>query len=140
MPRWQPSSTEEVHAPALLRAQALQDRAASLGFDWPDAQPVWEKLDEELAELREAIASGNPAALRHELGDVLFTIVNLSRFLKVDPDGALIDVCVRFQKRLDGVQTELDKAGLDWTACSLDALERLWQKAKLQEASGNAGE
>ena len=128
MPRWK--APPESGGESLTHAQALQDAAAQLGFDWDDPGPVWEKLDEELAELREALAAGDPAAVQHEFGDVLFTLVNLARFLSVDSVAALREAGCRFDARLNGVQQALDGQGRSWSDCSLDELEALWQQAK----------
>lgn len=127
MPRW---TAEGLPPDPLERAAAIQDRASELGFDWPEAAPVWDKIAEELQELREAIAGGQEAQIRHEWGDVLFALINLARFLPIEPQQALEEVNQRFDSRLQGVQALLDAAGLDWDACSLDQLEELWQKAK----------
>ncbi len=131
MPSWKTPVAEADGV--LLRAHALQVEAARLGFDWPDQQPVWAKLDEEIAELREAAANGSANARTHELGDVLFSVVNLARFLGVDAEQAMAQANQRFCSRLDGIQSALDAAGRDWADCSLEELESFWQQAKRAE-------
>lgn len=130
MQRWPPTSDKNSGSSVLSQARSLQDRAAELGFDWPETGPVWDKLEEEIAELREAVSMGDEQAVSHEWGDVLFTLVNLSRFLDVEPERALNAVCQRFQQRLSSVQQQLDEKGKAWSACSIDELEDLWQQAK----------
>ena len=133
MPSWKTRPAESLPPGLLARALSLQAEAAKLGFDWPDIAPVWAKLGEEITELREAAAEGNPAAIAHELGDVLFSVVNLARFLGVDTEQALIDANQRFCARLDGIQRALDAAARDWDECTLVELEAYWQQAKRAE-------
>ncbi len=119
-----------VALPALPRAQKLQKRAAGVGFDWRDATPVLAKLDEELQELREALVAGNPAAIREEMGDLLFTCVNLSRHLKIDSETALRESSSKFESRFR--QMEQLAAAADTPLEALDdaALDSLWEQAK----------
>lgn len=134
MRRWPPEPRPEPHAEngadTLQRAQQQQADAARLGFDWPEPAPIWAKLREELAELEEAIAAQDPGAMRHELGDVLYTVVNLGRALGVPAQQALADTCARFDARLRHVQGQLDAAGQGWQELGLDELEACWQRAK----------
>ena len=116
--------------PALKRAQKLQKRAASVGFDWPDHEPVFAKLNEELDELREAIKSNNIAAQKDELGDVLFTCVNLSRHLGVDSEEALRQGNHKFEQRFSYIEQQLLKQGKAMEQCTSTELEILWQSAK----------
>lgn len=114
----------------LSEALRLQQAAAKLGFDWPDLAPLWDKLDEELAEFREAVDSGDSEAMEDELGDLLFMLVNFSRFLKLSPDQALNRVNDKFVRRLRHVQSKLSEHQRSWDECSLDELESWWQDAK----------
>lgn len=116
--------------PALKRAQKLQKRAARVGFDWPEVAPVLDKLDEEIAELREALAAGDKAAQQEELGDLLFTCVNLARHLDVDSEEALRQCNRKFEQRFGYIEHSLQQQGREMTACSSDELEALWQAAK----------
>lgn len=116
--------------PGLLRARKLQKRAARVGFDWPDASGVFGKVDEELAELREAVAAGDTAHVEEELGDLLFVIANLSRHLDVDPEQALRGAASKFERRFGQVEQDVKAAGGDWSRHSLDSLDAFWNKAK----------
>lgn len=116
--------------PALSRAAKLGKRAAAEGFDWPDRTGVDAKIDEELAELREACQHGNAAERRHELGDVLFSLVNLARHLDIDPEQALTEANRRFEQRFRAVEQQLAAAGGRLSDHDLETLEAAWQTAK----------
>ncbi len=118
--------------PELLRAYRVQEKAAGVGFDWKTDDGVWEKLNEELAELHNA---KTPKAREEELGDVLFTIVNLSRFLKVNPEDALRKMTEKFSRRFQAVEDAVQKSGKAWHEFTMEELDVLWEKAKKQEAS-----
>lgn len=120
--------------PALVRALKLQQRAARTGFDWPDAASVLEKVDEEVHELREEMGRMDRARLGDEIGDLLFTVVNLARKLDIDPEGALRAANAKFERRFREVERRARERGLDLHAMDLDALERLWEEAKAAEA------
>lgn len=115
--------------PALVEAHKISDKAAGLGFEWPDIGGVIEKLQEEAAELARARESKYQQQIQDEIGDLLFTIVNLARFLKVDPEQALRRTNARFRKRFERVEKEI--AAHDGT--SLERMEELWQEAKRLE-------
>jgi tetrapyrrole methylase family protein/MazG family protein/ATP diphosphatase len=115
--------------PASTRAVKLTKRAARLGFDWPDADGVLEKVDEELAELREARASGDVRAIEHEFGDVLFALANLGRHLGVDPETALRGANQRFDRRFRHVERRSGETG----ARDLETLDAYWREAKAAE-------
>lgn len=116
--------------PGLLRARKLQNRAAKVGFDWPSSADVYAKIDEELAELRDAEASGDADAIEDELGDVLFVMANLARHLKVDPEQALRRTMSKFEQRFAHVQRRVAASGDDWSAFSLEQLDAFWVEAK----------
>jgi nucleoside triphosphate diphosphatase len=116
--------------PALKRAQKIQKRAASAGFDWPEVGPVFEKLDEEIAELHEAVASGNKAATEEEMGDLLFTCVNLARHLEVDSEEALRHGNHKFEQRFAYVERCVQQQGKEMRQCDTALLEKLWQASK----------
>ncbi len=118
--------------PALDRARKLQKRAASTGFDWPDARSVLSKLDEEREELQQAIDSGEQSAISHELGDLLFTCVNLSRHLKVEPETALREANRRFEARFRHMEASALQSGRALSDQDSEALEALWNIAKSQ--------
>ena len=116
--------------PALARAQRIGDKAAGVGFDWPDAEPVWAKVEEELGELREAAATGRADRVEAELGDLLFSVVNLSRFLKVQAEEALEGTIGRFQKRFAHIERALAARGKTVGEASFEEMDGLWEEAK----------
>lgn len=116
--------------PALLRAQKIQKRASRVGFDWPDKAPVKDKL---LEELEEVAAASSDEEVHEEIGDLLFSAVNLARHYKVDAERALADATAKFTKRFNLVEASLDK---DMQEMSIDELEAEWQKAKASLAAG----
>jgi nucleoside triphosphate diphosphatase len=118
--------------PALTRARKLGSRAADAGFDWPDASGPRAKVDEELVELDRATQAGDPAAREAELGDVLFSVVNLSRHLGVDPESALRRANERFARRYRHVERELARLGEQATGAEPELLDRLWAAAKAE--------
>ena len=116
--------------PALLEAQQISSRAARSGFDWNSADDVFAKLEEEIAEYREALASGSAHAAEDEMGDILFTIVNLARFAKVDPEQALRRTNAKFRRRFAHIEQRLGEEGKNLTETNIAELEALWQEAK----------
>lgn len=117
--------------PALSRARKLQGRAARVGFDWSETAPIVAKIHEEIGELTDAIAAGQPAAARdEEFGDLLFACVNLGRHLEIDPEGALRRANLKFERRFRYIETSLKASGLSCRDASLAAMEALWNEAK----------
>jgi len=117
--------------PALVEAQQLTSRAAGVGFDWPNADQVLDKLDEELGELAEARAAGAPRErLEDEVGDLLFVIVNLARFLKVDPEQALRRTNRKFRERFGYVERRLKEQGRAPAGSTLEEMDALWEESK----------
>jgi ATP diphosphatase len=125
--------------PPLLRALKLQSKASTVGFDWNDATAILAKIEEELAEVRIALAHGDAAAQRDEIGDLLFAVVNLARHVDVDPDMALRGTNAKFTRRFAAIEVALDKAGSSLAAATLDEMEALWQDAKDAERQPVAG-
>lgn len=119
--------------PALTRALKLTARAARVGFDWPDAGAVLDKLDEELAELRAELAQANPDRLADELGDMLFVIANLARKLDLDPEACLRAANRKFTRRFDAVEQRLAAAGKAPSDASLEQMEAAWKAVKATE-------
>jgi ATP diphosphatase len=120
--------------PALLRAEKLQKRAGSVGFDWDSAPKVVEKIAEEAAEIVEAQAEGaGPGKIEEEVGDLLFAVANLARHLKVDPEKALRAANAKFVRRFRFIEAELAARGTTPAAASLDDMEALWIAAKNTE-------
>ncbi|MCQ3829576.1 nucleoside triphosphate pyrophosphohydrolase [Microbulbifer elongatus] len=122
--------------PALTRAAKLQKRASQVGFDWPDIHGVLEKVEEELRELREAIASGDQAHAREELGDLMFSCVNVARHLKLDPETALRQSNRKFEQRFGAVEAALAARDQQPADVSLEELDRLWDAAKTARDQG----
>ncbi|MEQ1505087.1 MAG: nucleoside triphosphate pyrophosphohydrolase [Myxococcota bacterium] len=116
--------------PALLRAHRVSEKASTVGFDWPDTASVRAKVTEELSELDEAIASGDPDAIGEELGDLLFALVNLGRHLPVGAEDALRTATRKFEGRFRRVEDRLRAEGRSVHDAGLDALEAHWQAAK----------
>lgn len=116
--------------PAFLRAEKLQKRAAKIGFDWDAPEPVLSKLDEEVNELKEAMEREDSRAIEEEFGDVLFTMVNLSRHLKISAEGALRKANSKFEQRFQQMEKEASDRGQDLNTLTAEELEALWQKAK----------
>ena len=116
--------------PSLLRAQRVQAKAARVGFDWPDRDGPRAKIGEELAELDQAVKDGDAAKVEDEMGDVLFSLVNLCRFLKVDAETALRGAVDKFSRRFQAVERMTQEAGVDMRSCTLAELDRYWDEAK----------
>jgi tetrapyrrole methylase family protein/MazG family protein len=116
--------------PALARAQTITERASHLGFDWPKVDPVWQKIEEELGELKAACASGDKQRAGEELGDLFFSLVNLARFLGLQAEDALAQTTERFIKRFGYIESKLRDVGKTPPKSSLDEMDRLWQEAK----------
>ena len=120
--------------PALARAQSISRRAAHLGFEWPDIEQVWKKVDEEIHELKEAAASGNTLRTGEEVGDLLFTLVNIARFLDVESEEVLAQTVDRFIRRFQHIETKLREANKSFDQSSLEEMDRYWEEAKALEA------
>jgi MazG family protein len=116
--------------PALVEAQQISSRAAQVGFDWENASQVIDKLHEELAEFAEARAHGSREQLEDELGDMLFVLVNLARFVKVDPEQALRRTNAKFRRRFGYVEQKLAERGRSTRESNIQEMETLWQEAK----------
>jgi MazG family protein len=119
--------------PALVEAQQITSRAANVGFDWTDAGQVLEKLREELKEFESARQSGSHEQIEDELGDLLFVLVNLARFVKVDPEQALRKTNAKFRRRFGHVEQKLAERGISPAESNIAEMESLWQQAKSGE-------
>ncbi|UCH10782.1 MAG: nucleoside triphosphate pyrophosphohydrolase [Fidelibacterota bacterium] len=116
------------HLPALTRARRIQEKAAYVGFDWDTVEPVWEKVLEELEELRAAHQSQDTDALEDELGDLLFSLVNLGRFLGVNPEGALRKAIAKFEYRFRNIEKELQARGKTPEESTLEEMDEIWNR------------
>ena len=113
--------------PSILKAAKLQKRAASVGFDWTEAEPVYAKVDEEIEEVKEATDQDH---IEEEIGDLLFAVVNLARHKQVNPEAALQRANEKFKSRFQNIEQRLSEQDKHPTDCNLDELEALWQQAK----------
>jgi MazG family protein len=120
--------------PALHEAYQITSKAARVGFDWPDLAGVLDKLREEAAEIRAAAAAGNPHQVRQEVGDLLFVAVNVARFLGIDPESALHNTNMKFDRRFRRMESQVKKTGRELKDISLEEMDRLWEEAKKQES------
>lgn len=125
-------------APALLRAQRLGEKAAAVGFDWPDVKGVRDKVDEELAELDEAMAAADGRAIFEEMGDLLFTLTRLAAKLGVAPEDALRGAMGRFEARFRHLEEQVRSDGKTLTGMSLDEMDAYWRRAKQALREGPA--
>jgi MazG family protein len=121
--------------PALIRAHRAAEKVSRVGFDWPDVGGVRDKIDEELRELDQAIEAGDPARIRHEIGDVLLSAANLARVLGIGPEEALREANQRFEGRFRELESLAAKRRLDLHQADLELLEGLWQDVKAARAS-----
>lgn len=119
--------------PALLKAYRLQEKAGRVGFDWEETKQVERKVKEEFKELQEAIKEGEKQKIREELGDLLFAIVNLSRFLKIDPEDALQSANEKFIRRFKAVEKKASARGRELHGMTLNEMDALWEEAKKDE-------
>lgn len=116
--------------PALVEAQQIASRAAHVGFDWEKPEQVIEKLHEELGELDQARRGDSPSELENEIGDLLFVLVNLARFVKVDPEQALRRTNAKFRERFGYIERKLAERGKKLQDSNIEEMEELWQEAK----------
>lgn len=119
--------------PALVEALKLQERAAKVGFDWSSPEPILDKIEEEIAELREALASNDKQKVADELGDLIFAVVNIGRHVGADPEMALRGTNTKFRRRFSHIETELEANGESLEQATLERMEELWQAAKAIE-------
>lgn len=121
------------HLPALHRAQKTQHKAAKVGFDWPDMEGVVAKIDEELAEVKEALASGDAEHISSEIGDLLFSVVNLSRFQDCHAEELLHNTVRKFERRFSRLEELLAAGRRNPEECTLEEMDALWNQAKTEE-------
>jgi len=116
--------------PALVACEKIQNRAASHGFDWPQTEPVFDKVREELQEVHEAWQVGDQAHIQEEIGDLLLVVVNLARHLKVNPEIALREATKKFTRRFNYIEKQVEASGRVLRDCELNELDGLWNEAK----------
>ena len=120
-----------VNLPALVQCEKIQNRAASHGFDWPEVLPVFDKVMEELEEVKEAWQSGDQVHIQEEVGDLLLVAVNLARHLKVNPEIALRESTKKFSKRFNYIEQQVEASGRNLRDCELAELDSFWNEAKV---------
>ncbi|SFV35557.1 nucleoside triphosphate pyrophosphohydrolase [Thermoflavifilum thermophilum] len=118
------------YLPALVKAIRLQEKAAQVGFEWENTDQVWEKVQEEMAELQEAIARQHQQQIEEELGDLLFALVNYARFLRVDAEKALEAANRKFKNRFQMMEQHIKQTGKDITQLNLQEMDAIWDKVK----------
>lgn len=118
------------HLPALMKAEKVQKKAAKVGFEWEKREEVWKKVEEETAELREAVERGDAAETDEEFGDLLFSLVNYARFIGVDPEESLHRTVTKFTTRFRYIEERLKEQGKDIHASTLEEMDALWNEAK----------
>ena len=128
-----------VALPALVRAERLTEKAGAVGFDWPDARAVLAKVREELAELEKELDGGTPARVEAELGDLLFAVANLGRWVKVHPEEALRGTLRRFESRFHHIEARLREKGKSPRESDLSEMDALWNEAKSRESESSSG-
>jgi len=116
--------------PSLVKAARMQDKAAQVGFDWPKVEQVWEKVEEEMQEFKEAQGKDKES----EFGDLLFSLVNYARWLKINPDDALEQTNIKFKRRFETIEAEAKKQGRSINSMSLDEMDAIWNIAKTTES------
>jgi MazG family protein len=121
--------------PALLKASRLTEKAARVGFDWRRTEDVFDKLDEEIAELREAVVSGEPSKIEDEIGDLLFTIANIARKVSANPEEALQSTNRKFMRRFESMEAQVQARGMNLDQLELEEMDTLWDEAKAAERS-----
>lgn len=119
--------------PALLKAYRVQEKAAQFGFDWDKVEDIFDKIEEELGEFREALAKSDEAAIKDELGDLIFSLVNFARRIQVEPELCLNSTIEKFTNRFDLMERALMKRGLTLKQANLEQMEEEWQRAKVFE-------
>ena len=119
--------------PSLARAQRVTEWASGFGFDWPAAEPVWKKVEEEWHELKTAVSSGDKQRIGEEMGDLFLSLVNLSRFLNVEAEDALSEGVDRFLRRFAYVEKKIQGQGRTLSEATLEEMDAFWEEAKRTE-------
>ena len=114
----------------MVKAIRIQEKARGVGFDWDDKAQVWEKVEEELNELKVEVENGNEQSTQEEFGDLLFSIINFARFVSVNPEDALEKTNKKFIKRFQYMEAQMAKKGLDISKLTLTEMDHYWNEAK----------
>jgi len=120
-------------SPSLSQAYQLTQRASQVGFDWPNIEGVLKKMDEEIGELREALSLQNKKRIREEMGDLLFVLANVSRFLQINPEEALKNTLDKFVSRFHYIEISLHRQGRSLHQSHLSEMDRLWEESKKRQ-------
>jgi tetrapyrrole methylase family protein/MazG family protein len=120
-------------SPSLIRAYQLTQKASRVGFDWPDLKGVLKKMDEEIEEFKEALSFRNPRRIREEMGDLLFILVNIARFLRMNPEKALEKTIEKFTSRFRYIKKSLREEGKSIHGSTITEMDQLWEEAKRKE-------
>ncbi len=123
--------------PALIKAYRIQGKAKGVGFDWGEAGPVWDKLSEEIGEFKAEVERGDKEAMEKEFGDILFSVVNLARHYKINPENALEMTNQKFIRRFNFLEQKTLQQGVDLKSLSLEQMDAIWNEAKAQEKKQN---
>jgi ATP diphosphatase len=122
--------------PGLTRAVKLQNKAAKVGFDWPNTDQVLAKIREEIAEIEAELAAGDETTAKAEIGDLLFAVANLARHMEADPEAVIRTTNAKFERRFGFIEQRLAAAGRKLDDAALDEMEALWDAAKAEEKGG----
>ena len=118
--------------PSVVKAERIQEKVKGVGFEWENRKDVWKKVLEELTELEHEVESGaNQERIEEEFGDVLFSLINYARFIKINPENALSKTNIKFIKRFQAMEKLMDKDGVDLANSSLDEMDKYWEKSKI---------
>jgi XTP/dITP diphosphohydrolase len=126
------------HLPALIRAQRMQEKASNIGFDWPESDDVWEKVEEELAEFKSSINNEDKREQEQEFGDLLFSLVNMARYLGIDAEDSLRLTNRKFKRRFSYIEEKLEQQDQSLQNADIDKLDQYWEEAKNKYQNGNA--
>lgn len=118
------------HLPALIRAQRMQEKASNIGFDWPDSEEVWEKVEEELSEFKSSINNGRNKEQEQEFGDLLFSLVNMARYMGIDAEDSLRLTNRKFEQRFHYIEEKLEQHNQTLQSTDMEEMDRYWEEAK----------
>ncbi len=126
------------HLPALIRAQRMQEKASNIGFDWPESEKVWDKVEEELAEFKASLNDENRKEQEQEFGDLLFSLVNMARYTGIDAEDSLRLTNRKFKKRFNYIEEKLEQQGQSLQDTGIEKMDQYWEEAKEKYWNGNS--